>query len=85
MRCYIKRNVVMFLLCIMAIFMVCSFVGCKPVTDPNSSPEKIITELDSKAIGFKVSLPAKSRAYYTQDDASKYVVDLVMNRYKAIR
>lgn len=79
MRCYIKRNVVMFLLCIMAIFMVCSFVGCKPVTDPNSSPEKIITELDSKAIGFKVSLPAKSRAYYTQDDASKYVVDLVMN------
>ncbi len=89
MRCYMKtkfsRNVVMFLLCVMTIFMVCSFVGCKelaiPESDEKPGSNEIITELETKEnpIGFKIALPAKSRAYYSQDDASKYVVELVMN------
>lgn len=73
------RNVVMFMFCIMTIFMVCSFTGCKEPVIPESSTEdtkdEVIAEL--KPIGFKISLPNKqSRAYYSQDDASSYVVEL---------
>lgn len=73
------RNVVMFMFCIMTIFMVCSFTGCKDPVIPESSTEdtkdEVIAEL--KPIGFKISLPNKqSRAYYSQDDASSYVVEL---------
>lgn len=73
------RNVVMFMFCIMTIFMVCSFAGCKEPVIPESSTEdtkdEVIAEL--KPIGFKISLPNKqSRAYYSQDDASSYVVEL---------
>lgn len=73
------RNVVMFMFCIMTIFTVCSFTGCKEPVIPESSTEdtkdEVIAEL--KPIGFKISLPNKqSRAYYSQDDASSYVVEL---------
>ena len=65
---------------VVAMSLVFCFVGCKQSVSPESPIEnpdnEVIAEL--KPIGFKISLPASknSRAYYSQDDASYYVVKL---------
>lgn len=70
---------------VVAMSLVFCFVGCKGPADPNFTEppvekpnDELVTEL--KPIGFKISLPKANRAsYYSQDDASSYVVKLTRN------
>ena len=70
---------------IVAMSLVFCFVGCKGPVDPEyieppveKPNDELVTEL--KPIGFKISLPKANRAsYYSQDDASSYVVKLTRN------
>ena len=70
---------------VVAMSLVFCFVGCKGPVDPEyieppveKPNDELVTEL--KPIGFKISLPKANRAsYYSQDDASSYVVKLTRN------
>lgn len=66
---------------IVAMSLVFAVMGCKQPTDPNyvTPGEKPSTEIQAelKPIGFKIALPKANRAgYYSQEDASSYVVKL---------